>query len=106
MVTIKNRHPLPLITKILDRLYDIKRFLKLDLKDIYHHIYIKRGDEWKTVFRIRYGYFKYLVMPFRLANTPATFQAYINRALAGLVDVIYIIYLNNILVFLEKLVDY
>jgi len=40
-------------------------------------------------------------MPFRLANTPITFQSYIYRALGGLVDRIYIIYLDNILIYLK-----
>ena len=100
-VTIKNRHPLPLITETLDRLCGAKRFSKLDLKDAYHRIRIKRGDEWKTAFRTRYGHFEYLVMPFGLANAPATFQAYINRALAGLVDVTCVVYLDDILIFSE-----
>jgi hypothetical protein len=41
-------------------------------------------------------------MPFRLANMPTTFQLYIYRALGGLVDYIYIIYLDNILIYLEN----
>ena len=40
-------------------------------------------------------------MPFGLANTPIIFQLYIYRALGGLVNRIYIIYLNNILIYLE-----
>ena len=105
-VTIKNRHPLPLITETLDRLCGAKRFSKLDLKDAYHRIRIKHGDEWKTAFRTRYGHFEYLVMPFGLANAPATFQAYINRALAGLVDVTCVVYLDDILVFSEEPADH
>ena len=38
-------------------------------------------------------------MPFGLTNTPATFQAYINKALSGLLDTIYMVYLNNIIVY-------
>jgi hypothetical protein len=34
-------------------------------------------------------------------NAPAQFQAYINRALIGLVDITCIVYLDNILVFLK-----
>ena len=98
-VTIKNRHPLPLISETLDRLSGAKLFTKLDLKDAYHHIRIKEGDEWKTAFRTQYGHFEYMVMPFGLANAPATFQAYINWALAGLVDVFCVIYLDNILIY-------
>ena len=98
-VTIKNRHPLPLISETLDRLGRAKWFTKLDLKDAYHRIPIKRGDEWKTAFRTRYGHFEYLVMPFGLTNAPATFQAYINRALAGLLDESCVVYLDDILIF-------
>jgi hypothetical protein len=38
-------------------------------------------------------------MPFGLANAPATFQIYINKALIGLVDIYYIIYLDNIFIY-------
>ena len=105
-VTIKNRHLLPLITETLDRLSGAKIFSKLDLKDVYHRIRIKRGNEWKTAFRTRYGHFEYLVMPFGLANAPATFQAYINRALVGLVDVTCVVYLDDILIFSETPADH
>jgi hypothetical protein len=47
--------------------------MKLDIKNAYYRIRIKRGDKWKTAFRTRYGYFKYIVIPFSLTNTPATF---------------------------------
>lgn len=98
-VTVKNRHPLPLITETLNRLCGVKVFSKLDLKDAYHRLRIREGDEWKTAFRTRYGHFEYLIMPFGLANAPATFQAYINRALIGLVDVTCVVYLNDILIY-------
>lgn len=98
-VTIKNRYPIPLISEILDRLSGAKVFTKLDLKNAYHRIRIKAGDEWKTAFRTRYGHFEYLVMPFGLANAPATFQSYINKALAEYVDVICIVYMDDILIY-------
>ena len=98
-VTIKNRHPLPLISETLDRLGGAAIFTKLDLKDAYHRIRIKKGDEWKTAFRTRYGHFEYMVMPFGLSNAPATFQAYISQALVGLVDTICVIYLDDILIY-------
>jgi hypothetical protein len=98
-VTIKNRHPLPLIDEIIDRLCGSKVYTKLDLKWAYHRIRIRRGDEWKTAFRTRYGHFEYLVMPFGLTNAPATFQAYINKALGELVDVLCIVYLDDIIIF-------
>ena len=98
-VTVKNRHPLPLISETLDRLNGAVVFSKLDLKDAYHRIRIRKGDEWKTAFRTRYGHFEYLVMPFGLTNAPATFQAYINKALTGLMDNFCVVYLDDILIY-------
>ena len=98
-ITVKNRYPLPLISEILDRLSGAKWFTKLDLRDAYHRIRIRKGDEWKTAFRTRYGHFEYTVMPFGLANAPATFQAYIHKALGGLVDVCCVVYLDDILIY-------
>ena len=72
-MTVKNRHLLPLISELLDRLNGSKVFSKIDLKNAYYRIRIREGDEWKTAFRTRYGHFEYLVMPFRLTNAPATF---------------------------------
>ena len=41
-----------------------------------------------------------------LINAPATFQAYINKALQGLIDNFCIIYLNNILIFSKTKAKY
>jgi len=48
--TKRDRHPLPLIGKVLDRLGGAKYFTKLNIKDTYHNIRINEGDEWKTTF--------------------------------------------------------
>ena len=101
-ISIKNRYPLPLINEIMDRVNGAKVFSKIDLKDAYYRIRIREGDEWKTAFRTRYGHFEYLVMPFGLTNAPATFQAYINRVLRGLVDDCCIVYLDDILIFSQS----
>ena len=98
-ITAKNCYPLPLVSEILDRLSSAKIYTKLDLRDAYHCIWIKEGKEWMTAFQTRYGHFEYTVMPFRLTNTLATFQAYVNHALSNLLDICCIIYLNDILIF-------
>ena len=72
-LTVKNRYPLPLINELLDRLNGSIVFSKIDLRNAYHRIRIREGDEWKIVFRTRYGHYEYLIMPFDLTNTPATF---------------------------------
>ena len=39
------------------------------------------------------------MMPFGLANAPATFQAYVNKALSDLLDVCVVVYLDDILIY-------
>ena len=101
-ITIKNQYPLLLVSELFNRLSYIKIFIKLDLYNIYYRIYIKKGDKQKTAFKTRYSYFKYLVIPFSLTNAPITFQSYIYKALGTLVDTIYIVYLDNILIYLNN----
>ena len=44
-VTKKDRYLLPLIGEALDGLKTAKYYTKLDIKDAYHNIRIKEGDE-------------------------------------------------------------
>jgi hypothetical protein len=44
-ITKKNRHPLLLISEMLNRLERTIVFSALDLKDAYYRIPIKRGDK-------------------------------------------------------------
>jgi hypothetical protein len=67
-ITVKNRHPLPLISESLERLVQAKFYTKLDVREAYHRVRIRKGDEWKTAFRTRYGHFEYTVMLFGLTN--------------------------------------
>ena len=64
---------------------------------------IHESDEWKTAFRIRYGYFKYQVMLFGLFNTQATFQKYVNKVLTKKLDIFVIVYLDKIMIYTEGL---
>ncbi|KAF4539175.1 Reverse transcriptase domain protein [Lasiodiplodia theobromae] len=91
---------------MFDRLGRARVFTKLDLRDAYHRLRIRSEDEWKTAFKTRYGHFEYLVMPFGLANAPATFQSYIHRAMGGLLDHICVVYLDDILIYSENEKDH
>ena len=44
-ITIKNRHSLSLIIETLNRLNNFKTFTKLNLKNAYHRIRIRKNDE-------------------------------------------------------------
>ena len=73
---------------------------------MYNLICIKKGDEWKTVFRTCYSHFEYLVILFGFANTPAMFQSYINQTLCDFLDKFCIVYFNNILIYSEVKADH
>lgn len=48
-----------------------------------------------------YSYFEEEVMPFGLSNVLASFQSYINKILAEKLDIIVIIYFNDIFIYTE-----
>lgn len=98
-LTIKNWYLLTLIGELLDWLDRVKRFIHLDFTSAYQQIRIRKNDEWKMAFRIRYSYFKYQIMPFGFSNTPASFQGYINKILAEKLNIFEIVYLDNIQVY-------
>lgn len=98
-ITIKDRYPLPLIKELTDRLNGARFFTSLDLRGAYNLIRMKKGEEWKTAFRTRYGLYQYKVMPFGISNAPATFQRMINNTLREYLDVFVVAYLDDILVF-------
>jgi len=47
---------------------------------------IKEGDKWKRAFTTYVGSFKPMVMFFRMTNSPATFQAMINKILRDMIN--------------------
>ena len=98
-VTVKNRFPLPLIPEMLDRLHTAKVFTKIDLRNAYHQVRVKEGDEWKTAFRCREGHFEYQVCPQGPTNAPAMFQCFMNDILREYLDVIAVGILDDVIIF-------
>jgi hypothetical protein len=105
-ITIKNRYPLPHMLGLLERLNGAKIFSKIDLRNAYHLLRIKEGDEWKTAFRTPWGLFEYLVMPFGLTNAPSVFQALVNDTLRDFLDRFVVVYLDDILIFSTSLEEH
>jgi len=84
--TIKNNYPLPLISDVLENIGTKKVFMKMDLRWGYNNVRIKEGDEWKAAFTTPEGSFEPTVMFFGLTNSPATFQAMMNKLLRDLTN--------------------
>ena len=58
----------------------------MDLRWGYNNVRIKEGDEWKVAFTTLEGSFEPTVMFFRLTNSPAIFQAMMNKLLRDLIN--------------------
>lgn len=101
-ITIKNTYPLPLINSAFTPLHGATVFTKLDLRNAYHLVRIRQGDEWKTAFNTPLGHFEYLVMPFGLTNAPAVFQNLINDVLRDMIGRFVFVYLDDILIFSQN----
>ena len=98
-VTISNRYPLPLMQELQERVQGAQWFTKLDLKNGFNLIRIRKGDEWKTAFRTRYGLYEFQVMPFGLTNAPSTFQDMMNHVLSDVLDIGVLAYMDDFLIY-------
>ena len=97
---VKNKYPLPLISKLVSQLRGTRYFTKLDVCWGFNNIHIKPRDEWKAAFRTNRGLFEPLVMFFGMTNSPATFQTMMNDIFWDLIaEHIMVVYLDNILIF-------
>jgi len=84
--TIKNNYPLLLIIELIDNMGSKKVFTKMDLRWGFNNVRIKEGDKWKGAFTVHIGSFEPTVMFFGMTNSPATFQAMINKILRDLIN--------------------
>ena len=97
---------MPRIDDLLDRLGRAKHFTTLDLAFGYHQIAVKASDIPKTAFRMQIGQFEFIVMPFGVTNTPATFQRLMNSIFKEELDTFVLVYLDDILIFSQTLQEH
>ncbi len=102
-ITVKNKYSLPLMSSAFELLQGAQVFTKLDLRNAYHLVRIREGDEWKMAFNTPSGHYEYLVLPFGLSNTPTVFQGLVNSVLGDMINQFVFVYLDDILIFSPSL---
>jgi len=69
----KDNYPLPLILDLIDTMGTKRVFTKIDLQWEYNNVWVKKGDEWKTMFTMYLEVYEPTVMFFGLTNSLAIF---------------------------------
>ncbi|MBW0501915.1 hypothetical protein O181_041630 [Austropuccinia psidii MF-1] len=87
-VTRKNKYPVPPINQLLIVFNRSTIFSKIDLRGAYNILRIKEGDEHLTALRTKYG-----------SYAPASFQDLVKYIFADLLDIVFVVYLDDIMVF-------
>eukprot|EP00253_Pinus_taeda_P018372 PITA_18372 len=98
-ITVQNRYLIPRIDELLDQLKGKKYFNNIDLMSGYHQVPIEPFDVWKTPFKAKEGLFEWLVMPFGLKISPATFMRLVDDILRPFTNSCVVLYLDDILIF-------
>ena len=84
---------------MFDWLGSAKVFTKIDLRSGYWQMPVKPGDIHKTAFKMRWGLYEFLVMPFGVTNAPAQFMNMMNVLLGECLDKFALVFLDNVLIY-------
>ena len=97
--TVPDRHPLPCIQNIIDRLGGNQYFTLLDQSKAYHQLHLHPDSQKLTAFITPWGFYKWLRVPLGLMNAPAAFQRFMEHCLGDFRNNFAVPYLDDLLIF-------
>jgi len=100
----ENKAPLQDIVR--ERIQGATVFTRLDMRDGYHHLRIRKGDEKYTAFITEYGLYEWTVACFGLKNAPAEFARYMSNILREFVNDFVVVYFDDIIIYSNSLEEH
>ncbi|RDX78286.1 Tf2-9, partial [Mucuna pruriens] len=91
---IPSRHYIPCLNDLLDEMYGMCVFSKINLQNRYHHIHMKEEDKWKTILKLNSDFMNGFCYAFEANEFPKL----MNHVLISLIGVC-IVYFDDILVY-------
>ena len=61
-------------------------YSKIDLLIGYHQLRVREADIRKTTFKMQYGHFEFIVIPFGLKNAPTIFMDLMHKVFQPYLD--------------------
>ena len=74
-------------------------FSKIDLRSGYHQIRVKSSGVSKTMFRMQYSHYEFLVMSLGVINSLVLFMDYMKRVFHPYLDHFVVISIDDILIY-------
>ena len=105
-ITKKDRYLIPLIDKTIANITRYKIITKVDIRKAFNRIRVAKDSKDLLTFCTLVGNFKPTVMGFGPCNRLATFQRYINKTLFKYLNVFYIAYLDDVLIYSQNLEEH
>lgn len=95
--TRDDKHPLPRIDDLLDRIKCPRFISHLDFVSGYWQVPVAEEDQYKLAFSTENGYYTFQAMPFGIKNAPSIFQKTLGNLLGGIDGVL--VYLDDVIIF-------
>nr|XP_019535661.2 uncharacterized protein LOC109407094 [Aedes albopictus] len=98
--TIKDKYPMPDIESCLQKLSGARLFITIDLYSGYYQIPLDTESQHYTAFSTTDGHYRFLRMPFGLANGCAVFQRAMNRVVQVLKKkkIVVVAYIDDLII--------